>query len=302
MDQDDAVVLKDDKEEDKKVADAVKNVDEAKVDESAQNQGRQAESQAEIYKIDMDHANKVLSMQEDETKLTKVQEVVDVVNTTKLIIEVVTSASETATATSAIVTTTEAQVPAATLTDAPARIAAAPSRRRKRVTEAQASNDMIMYLKNVTGVKMDYFKGMSYDDICLIFEAKFNSNVGFLLKTKEQIKEDENKVLQKLNETPAERAAKRRKLDEEVIEMNNKPYYKIIRADDTFQFKGQRMEATGIMWCADHNVYIYSADFVSGEEVPTHKIHSRLDAECCKAGVSFGVDDAMDMKKNMLSV
>nr|GFA28832.1 hypothetical protein [Tanacetum cinerariifolium] len=89
-------------------------------------------------------------------------------------------------------------------------------------------------------------------------------------KTKEQIEEDENRALQKLNETPAERAAKRRKLNEEVeelkrhlqivpnkdddvytkatplarkvsvvdyqiIEMNNKPYYKIIRADDTHQ-------------------------------------------------------------------
>nr|GFB74534.1 hypothetical protein [Tanacetum cinerariifolium] len=34
-------------------------------------------------------------------------------------------------------------------------------------------------------------------------------------KTKEQIEEDENRALQRLNKTPAERAAKRRKLDEE---------------------------------------------------------------------------------------
>nr|GFD30762.1 hypothetical protein [Tanacetum cinerariifolium] len=42
MDQDDAVVLKDDKEEDKDVADVVKDVEKAKVDESAKDQGRQA--------------------------------------------------------------------------------------------------------------------------------------------------------------------------------------------------------------------------------------------------------------------
>nr|GFD23256.1 hypothetical protein [Tanacetum cinerariifolium] len=112
--------------------------------------------------------------------------------------------------------------------------------------------------------------GMSYDDISPIFEAKFNSNVAFLLKIKEQIEEDENRALQKINETLAERAAKRRNLDEEVedlkihlqivpnedddiyteatplarkvpvvdyeiIEMNNKPYYKIIRANGTHQ-------------------------------------------------------------------
>nr|GFC23693.1 hypothetical protein [Tanacetum cinerariifolium] len=68
MDKDDVVVLKDNKEEDKDVADAVKDVEKAKVDESAQVQGRQAESQAKIYKNDMDHANRVLSMQEDETE------------------------------------------------------------------------------------------------------------------------------------------------------------------------------------------------------------------------------------------
>nr|GEV65107.1 hypothetical protein [Tanacetum cinerariifolium] len=118
--------------------------------------------------------------------------------------------------------------------------------------------------------QLDYFKGMSYDDIRLIFEAKFNSNVDFLLKTKEQIEEEENRALQTINETPAEIAAKRRKLNEEVedlkrhlrimpnedddvytettplarkvpvmdykiIKMNNKPYYKIIRADGTHQ-------------------------------------------------------------------
>nr|GEW38905.1 retrovirus-related Pol polyprotein from transposon TNT 1-94 [Tanacetum cinerariifolium] len=71
MDQDDAVVLEDDKEEDSKVAVDVKYVEEAKVDESAQDQGRQAESHAEIYKIDMDHANKAIEKRFDGNKETK---------------------------------------------------------------------------------------------------------------------------------------------------------------------------------------------------------------------------------------
>nr|GEY96944.1 hypothetical protein [Tanacetum cinerariifolium] len=142
--------------------------------------------------------------------------------------------------------------------------------KRKPQTEAQARKNLMLYLKNVAGFKMDYFKGMPYDDIRPIFEAKFNSNVAFLLKTKVQIEEDENRALQRVNETPAERAAKRQKLNEKVeelkrylqivpnedddvyteatpldqkvpvvdyqiIELNNKPYYKIIRADDTHQ-------------------------------------------------------------------
>nr|GEV65359.1 hypothetical protein [Tanacetum cinerariifolium] len=96
--------------------------------------------------------------------------------------------------------------------------------KRKPQTEAQARKNMMLYLKNVAGFKMDYFKGMSYDYIRPIFEAKFNSNVAFLLKTKEQIEEDKNRALQRLNETPAERAAKRQKLNEELILLVERKY------------------------------------------------------------------------------
>nr|GEV46310.1 hypothetical protein [Tanacetum cinerariifolium] len=117
---------------------------------------------------------------------------------------------------------------------------------------------------------LDYFKGMSYDDIRLIFEAKFNSNMEFLLETKEQMEKEENRATESINETPAQKAAKRRKLNKEVkdlkqhleivpdedddvyteatplarkvpvvdyqiIQLNNKPCYKIIRADGTHQ-------------------------------------------------------------------
>nr|GFB35178.1 hypothetical protein [Tanacetum cinerariifolium] len=37
--------------------------------------------------------------------------------------------------------------------------------KRKPQTEAQARKNMMIYLKNVAGFKMDYFKGMTYDDI-----------------------------------------------------------------------------------------------------------------------------------------
>nr|GFA05108.1 hypothetical protein [Tanacetum cinerariifolium] len=67
--------------------------------------------------------------------------------------------------------------------------------KRKPQTEAQARKNVMMYLKNVASIKLDYFKGVSYDDISPIFEAKFNSNVDFLLKTKEQMEEEENKAL-----------------------------------------------------------------------------------------------------------
>nr|GEX14178.1 hypothetical protein [Tanacetum cinerariifolium] len=225
----------------------------------------------------------VLSMQEDKSEPAEVQEVVDVVTTAKIIIEVVTAASDIITAASTNITTADAQVPTATLTAAPSRVTAAPSRRRKGVvirdpeesttlstiihsetkskykgkgilveepkplkkqaqikqdeafaweleaelnrnidwdeTEAQARKNMMIYLKIVVGFKMDYFKGMSYDDIRHIFEAKFNSNMAFLQKTKEQIDEEESSALKRINETLVEKAAKSQKLDEEVEEL-----------------------------------------------------------------------------------
>nr|GEV57532.1 hypothetical protein [Tanacetum cinerariifolium] len=142
--------------------------------------------------------------------------------------------------------------------------------KKRPQTEAQAQRNMIMYLKNVAGFRLDYFKGMSYDDIRPIFEAKFNSNIEFLLKSKEQIEKEENIAIQSINKTPAQKPVKKRKLNEEVkdlkqhleivpdedddmyteatplarkvpvvnyeiIHFNNKPHYKIIRADGTHQ-------------------------------------------------------------------
>nr|GFD34218.1 hypothetical protein [Tanacetum cinerariifolium] len=52
--------------------------------------------------------------------------------------------------------------------------------KKRPQTEAQAQRSMIMYLKKVAGFRLDYLKGMSYDDIRPIFEAKFNSNIEFL--------------------------------------------------------------------------------------------------------------------------
>nr|GFC49554.1 hypothetical protein [Tanacetum cinerariifolium] len=58
-------------------------------EKDAQVKGRQADTQAKIYNIDLDHTSKVLSMQED----TEVQEVVEVVNAAKLMTEVATTAA-----------------------------------------------------------------------------------------------------------------------------------------------------------------------------------------------------------------
>nr|GEZ66933.1 hypothetical protein [Tanacetum cinerariifolium] len=271
LDKDEGAVLMGEREEEKKAEEVKDIIGDAQVE------GRQAE----IYQIDMDHAAKVISMQEDKPK---VQEVVEVVTTAKLITEVVTVASTLVSAASTIIPAAEPKVPAATITVAPVKIAAASTRRRRGVVirDPEEESSVIMVeepkpMKKKEHVEideaLDYFKGMSYDDIRPIFEAKFNSNIEFLLKSKEQIEEEENRAIESINETPAQKAAKRRKLNEEVkdvkdlkqhleivpdedddvyteatslarkvpvvdyqiIQLNNKPRYKIIRADETHQ-------------------------------------------------------------------
>nr|GEV83227.1 hypothetical protein [Tanacetum cinerariifolium] len=77
----------DDMDKDERIK-MVKDVDIAETE--GRHATKQAEKQAEIYHIDLDHSSKVLSMQEDDLE---VQEVVEVVTTAKLITDVVTAAA-----------------------------------------------------------------------------------------------------------------------------------------------------------------------------------------------------------------
>nr|GEW65508.1 hypothetical protein [Tanacetum cinerariifolium]GEZ53063.1 hypothetical protein [Tanacetum cinerariifolium] len=128
IDTDEDVVLEDAKEVD---VDA-KHDQDADINENADIHRRTAESQAEIYKIDMDHDNKVLSMQEEESKPAKLQKVVEVVTTAKIITEVVSDASDTITAASTTISAADVPIPAATTAAAPT-LSATPSRKTKGV-------------------------------------------------------------------------------------------------------------------------------------------------------------------------
>nr|GEX44546.1 hypothetical protein [Tanacetum cinerariifolium] len=146
--------------------------------------------------------------------------------------------------------------------------------KKKPQTESEARKNMIFYLKNTEGCKMDFFKGKKYDEILPIFQAKFDANMKFLFKSREEIEKEDKEIIKSINETPAQKAAKRRKLSEEaqeaddlrkrleiiqdkdddvfveatplaqkvpvmdyqIVVIDNKPKYKIIRADDTYQF------------------------------------------------------------------
>nr|GEZ02383.1 hypothetical protein [Tanacetum cinerariifolium] len=213
-----------------------------------------------IYKLDLDHPSKVLSMQKDDSEF---QEAVEVVTTAKLMTEVVTAATSQVSAASATIPAAKPSIPAAAPT-----VGAVHTRRRKRViirdpeeelstetpaeaptdaelkdkgkvmkkkpqTESEARKNMMVYIKNTAGYKMDYFKGMSYEDIRPIFQAKFDANMRFLLKTREEMEEEDRQVLKSINETPAQKVAKRRKLNEEAKEVEDlKKHLEVVPDED----------------------------------------------------------------------
>nr|GEX29643.1 hypothetical protein [Tanacetum cinerariifolium] len=90
--------------------------------------------------------------------------------------------------------------------------------KKKPQTESEARKNMIFYLKNTEGYKMDFFKGMTYDEILPIFKAKFEANMRFLFKSREEMEAEDREIIKTINETPAQKAAKRRKLSEEAQE------------------------------------------------------------------------------------
>nr|GFD29052.1 hypothetical protein [Tanacetum cinerariifolium] len=80
------------------------------------------------------------------------------------------------------------------------KIAAAPAvstRKRKGVkpkSESEARKNMISYLKNTKGYKMEFFKGKTYDQILSIFQARFDANLKFLFKTREEMEKEDEEI------------------------------------------------------------------------------------------------------------
>nr|GFC04780.1 hypothetical protein [Tanacetum cinerariifolium] len=75
--------------------------------------------------------------------------------------------------------------------------------KKKPQTESEARKNMMAYLKNTDDFKMDFFNGMSYDEIRSIFQGRFDANMRFLLKSREEIEEEDQEILKSINETPA---------------------------------------------------------------------------------------------------
>nr|GEZ31772.1 hypothetical protein [Tanacetum cinerariifolium] len=148
-----------------------------------------------------------------------VQEAVEIVTTAKLMTEVVTAAVTQVVAASTPIPAVKPKI--LSITAAPAYIKRYHGIKKKPQTESEACKNMIFYLKNTEGYKMDLFKGKKYDKILPIFQAKFDANMKFLFKSREKMEKEDEEIIKSINETPAQKAAKRRKLSEETQEADD---------------------------------------------------------------------------------
>nr|GEY96807.1 hypothetical protein [Tanacetum cinerariifolium] len=83
--------------------------------------------------------------------------------------------------------------------------------KKRPQTESEARKNMMIYLKNTAGYKMDFFKGMT-----------------------EEMEEEDQEIIKSINETSAQKAAKRRKLSEETEDLRKRLEVVDDEDDDVF--------------------------------------------------------------------
>nr|GEW29388.1 hypothetical protein [Tanacetum cinerariifolium] len=93
--------------------------------------------------------------------------------------------------------------------------------KKRPQTESEARKNMMIYLKNTAGYKMDLFKGMTYAQICPIFQAR---------KRLEVVDDDDDDDVF-IEVIPL--ARKVHVMDYQIVLVDNKPRFKIIKADET---------------------------------------------------------------------
>nr|GFA80287.1 hypothetical protein [Tanacetum cinerariifolium] len=181
-------------------------VKDAKIAESKR---RQADKQAEIYNIDLDHSSKVLSMQEDDSE---VQVVVKVVTTAKLITEVVTVAASQDSAASTTKPAASATIPIAkpTISAAVPTVVDAYTRRRKGVIIRDPKEELSLKTSETPtetskvkdkgkGKMVETPKPMKKKDQ-IEMDAKyarklFDENIRFLFKSREEMEAEDQEII-----------------------------------------------------------------------------------------------------------
>nr|GEZ54994.1 hypothetical protein [Tanacetum cinerariifolium] len=236
-------------------------------EKDAEVEGRHAYKHAEIYNIDLNHSSKVLSMQEDDTE---VQEAVEVVTTAKLITEVVTAAVTQVVAASTPIPAAKPKIlkivaaPAVSTrrrkevvirdpeeelhSDTPAKTPKVKDKGKgiliedpkplKKKDQIEMNAEYARKLQEeIDKEHEEAYKILIGMLLLIMFNPKsltrFDANMKFLFKSREEMEKEDEEIIKSINETPAQKAAKRRKLSKEAQEANDpKKRLEIIQDED----------------------------------------------------------------------
>nr|GEX56482.1 hypothetical protein [Tanacetum cinerariifolium] len=200
MDQDEGIELVVDQEKDAKV------------------EGRHADKQAELYNLDQDYSSKVVTAS---TPIPAAK--------SKILNIVAASAVSTRRIKGVVIRDPEEELPSDTPAETPqvkdkgkGILIEAPKPMKKkdqiemdaeyaRKLQEEINKEHEETYKNIDwNAALDH--GIKYDEILPIFQAKFDANMRFLFKLREEMEEEDQEIIKSINETPAQKAAKRRKL------------------------------------------------------------------------------------------
>nr|GEW49997.1 hypothetical protein [Tanacetum cinerariifolium] len=192
------------------------------------------ESQAQIYQIDLEHADKVLSMQDVDIEPAELQEVVEVVTTAKLITKrkgvVIRDPKESATPSTIIHFEAKSKDKGKwIMVEEPK-----PLKKQAQIKqdEAYARELEVELNKNIDWDEViDHVQRKHKEDNAMKryqalkrkpqTKAQARKNMMIYLRNviKEQIEEEDSRALKRLSESQEDKAAKKQKLDEEVADL-----------------------------------------------------------------------------------
>nr|GEV38161.1 hypothetical protein [Tanacetum cinerariifolium] len=145
--------------------------------------------------------------------------------------------------------------------------------KRKRVTEAQARKNMMVYLKNMAGFKMDFFK-----------------------ERKKEIEEEESKERKKKSENLDQKAAKKQKIDEETEE--HKTHLQIVPNDEDDVYTEATPLALKMILLVKRRYLL--TRFTLKQMLNNVRLEVEEESDMSLELLSFGVDAVEDFKEYML--
>nr|GEY56510.1 hypothetical protein [Tanacetum cinerariifolium] len=241
--------------------------------EIAESEGRHVDKQAKIYNIDLDHSSKVLSSASSAT--------IPAVSATILAAPTIVAAY-TRRRKGVIIRDPEEELPLKTSAETPkvkdkgkGILVEAPKHMNKKdqiEMDAEYARKLQQEIdRDHDGFNKDIDWDAAMDHVNQKSSTRFDENIRFLFKSREEMEAEDQEIIKSINETPVQKTTKRRKLSEEaqeakdlrkrlevvededddvfveatplaqkvlvvdyqIVFIDNKPRYKIIRADDT---------------------------------------------------------------------